>query len=75
MVYYFLGWIHRQLNEDSFEVSTDWSGKDEIIKCYLSRKLFRENIRPLVGDRILIEYNSGLRRIERRRFYIIKVVY
>ena len=65
-------YIVNQIDERTFQASL--SGTDWIVKCYLSHELFRENIRPLVGDLVILEYNSGLRRIKRRVHHIIEVI-
>jgi len=69
---YSTAYIVNQIDERTYQASL--SGTDLIVKCYLSHELFRENIRPLVGDLVVLRYDSGLRRIKRRVHYIIKVI-
>ncbi|GGM27814.1 hypothetical protein GCM10010129_84710 [Streptomyces fumigatiscleroticus] len=69
---YSAAYVVNQIDERTYQASlygTNW-----IVKCYLSHELFRENIRPLVGDLVLLEYNSGLRRKKRRVHYIVEVI-
>jgi hypothetical protein len=56
------GYIHKQVDERTFEVSLS-SSIDCTVKCYLSLELVRKNIRPLVGDWIIFRYDSDLQEM------------
>ena len=71
-LHYFLAYVVDQIDERTFQARISWT--DKIVKCYLSHELFGKNTRPLVGDLIRLEYNSGLRRIKKRVYYIIEVI-
>jgi hypothetical protein len=58
---YFVGYIKREIDERRFEVSL-WPTMDFPFESDLSDELFNINrkVRPLKGNRILLEYNSDL---------------
>lgn len=56
---YFVGYIKREIDERRFEVSL-WPTMDFPFESYLSDELFNKKVRPLKGNRILLEYNSDL---------------
>jgi hypothetical protein len=58
---YFVGYIQREIDDRHFEVSL-WPTMDFPFESDLSDELFNINrkVRPLKGNRILLEYNSDL---------------
>jgi len=56
---YFVGYIQREIDDRHFEVSL-WPTMDFPFESYLSDELFNKKVRPLKGNRILLEYNSDL---------------
>lgn len=56
---YFVGYIKREIDERRFEVSL-WPTMDFPFESDLSDELFTRKVRPLKGNRILLEYNSDL---------------
>ena len=59
---YNLAYIVDQVDERTFQARFFfYCGTDLIVTCYLSHELYYQNIRPLVGDLVKLEYNSGFR--------------
>lgn len=56
---YNLAYIVDQVDERTFQAR--FCGIYLIVTCYLSHELYYQNIRPLMGDLVKLEYNSGLR--------------
>jgi hypothetical protein len=57
---YFVGYIQREIDDRHFEASLLLT-MDCTFKCYLSDELFNKKIRPLVGNWILLKFDSHLK--------------
>jgi len=54
-----LAYIVDQVDERTFQARLFHN--NVIVTCYLSHELYYRDIRPLLGDLVTLEYNSGLR--------------
>ena len=72
-LYFVTAVIVKQIDESTFEATASW-WTDSIYKCYLSDELFHQNIRPLVGDLVILECNDSDLKDIKGRYYIVKVM-
>ena len=73
-LFFVSAYITNQIDESAFEATASW-WTDWKFKCYVSDELFRQNIRPSVGDLVILEADSDLKDIKGRyRYYIVKVL-
>ena len=62
-LFFITGYVYKQIDDRTFEVTVYHNSRDWTIKCDLSDELFNKNIRPLVADWVVLRFDSEIKDI------------